>query len=120
MSMAELASLDPALPDEVSWADLGPYRVLMLMSSPVSPTVLAPLESAANSAAMLTRTLETYLDLGGDVQRTATRLHLHRTSLYYRLGRVAEVLGADLDDGLTRLNLHLALKSRRLGRRTLS
>jgi DNA-binding PucR family transcriptional regulator len=29
---------------------------------------------------MLTHTLETYLDLGGDMQRTATRLNLHRTS----------------------------------------
>ena len=81
---------------------------------------LAPLDGAANSAAMLLDTLETYLDLGGDAGRTAGRLRLHRTSLYYRLGRIAELLGVDLDDGLTRLELHLALKSRRLARRTLA
>ncbi|WP_369334353.1 helix-turn-helix domain-containing protein [Nonomuraea deserti] len=61
-------------------------------------------------------TLETHLDLGCDVQRTAASLHLHRTTVYYRLGRIAGVLGADLRDGLTRSHLHLALKARRISR----
>lgn len=61
-------------------------------------------------------TLETYLDLGGDAKRTAAHLHLHRTTLYHRLGRISEALAVNLDDGLTRLDL----KHRRLARRTLT
>ncbi|GAA5173116.1 hypothetical protein GCM10023321_74010 [Pseudonocardia eucalypti] len=123
LAAAELSALDPTLPARLPWALLGPYRTLLDLpgtSAATLATALAPLDGAANSAAMLLDTLETYLDLGGDAGRTAGRLRLHRTSLYYRLGRIAELLGADLDNGLTRLELHLALKSRRLARRTLA
>jgi DNA-binding PucR family transcriptional regulator len=51
------------------------------------------------------------------VRAAAERLHLHRTSLYYRLGRIAELTGRDLADGGARLELHLALKLVRLARR---
>jgi len=119
LAAAELAALDPALPNPLTWSDLGPYRRLLQTSVESPDTTLAALENAGASAAMLLRTLETYLDLGGDAQRTAAQLHLHRTSLYYRLGRIGALLGVDLDDGLTRLDLHLALKSHRLARRTL-
>ena len=68
---------------------------------------------------MLVQTLETYLDLAGDVKATSTRLNLHRSSLYYRLDRITQLLGRDLSGGLVRFELHLALKSRRLHRRIL-
>ncbi|GAA5049581.1 hypothetical protein HNP84_004245 [Thermocatellispora tengchongensis] len=113
---AGAAALDPALPRILPWPDAGPYRILMRTTPPGPPDpVLASLERAGDSAAML-RTLETYLDLGCDVQRTAATLHLHRTTVYYRLGRIAEILGKDLRDGLVRSHLHLALKARRLNR----
>jgi hypothetical protein len=110
LAAAELSALDPALPTPLAWSGLGPYRAMM--STP--GTALSKLDSTG------LLTLETYLDFGGDAKRTAAHLHLHRTTLYYRLGRVSEALGVDLDDGLTRLDLHLALKHRRLARRTLS
>jgi hypothetical protein len=119
LAAAELAALDPALPTPLTWRDLGPYRALLHSAPAPAAGVLAPLDAAGASAPMLLATLETYLDLGGDAARTAARLHLHRTSLYYRLGRIAALLGADLADGLVRLDLHLALKHRRLARRTL-
>ncbi len=118
LAAAELAALDPALNGHSRWAGLGPYRNL-LTASRLSDTALAPLDAAGPSAPMLVQTLETYLDLAGDVQATAARLNLHRSSLYYRLDRISRVLGSDLSDGLVRLELHLALKSRRLRRRTL-
>ena len=63
-------------------------------------------------------TLETFLDNAGDVQRTASELFVHRTTLYYRLQRIEELTGADLADGNARLALHLGLKLARLnGRR---
>jgi DNA-binding PucR family transcriptional regulator len=69
---------------------------------------------------MLLETLETYLDLAGDVQKVAARLRLHRSSLYYRLDRLTQLVAADLSDGMTRLDLHVALKQRRVRRRTLT
>jgi len=55
----------------------------------------------------------------GSPRESSTRLNLHRSSLYYRLDRISQLLGSDLSDGLVRLDLHLALKSRRLHQRIL-
>ena len=66
------------------------------------------------SIVMLRSTLEAYLDNSGDVARTAAQLHIHRTTLYYRLGRLTAVHGVDLQDGLARTDLHLLLKMRRI------
>ena len=118
LATAELAALDPALSRRSRWSDLGPYRAL-LGADPLNDTALAPLDRAGSSTPMLVQTLETYLDLAGDVKATSTRLNLHRSSLYYRLDRISQLLGRDLSGGLVRLELHLALKSRRLHRRIL-
>ncbi|MER6000103.1 helix-turn-helix domain-containing protein [Nonomuraea angiospora] len=106
---AGVAALDPALPRVLPWSGAGPYRMLLPVAPGPDP-VLVPLENDEE----LVRTLETYLDAGCDVQRTAASLHLHRTTVYYRLDRIATTLGADLRDGLVRSHLHLALKARRL------
>ncbi|MCC8245923.1 helix-turn-helix domain-containing protein [Saccharothrix luteola] len=108
LAAAELARLDPALPDRVRWSELGAYRLLLGAS---------PDEVVAGLSDVLLRTLEVYLDCGCEVRAAAERLHLHRTSLYYRLGRIAELTGRDLADGGARLELHLALKLVRLARR---
>ncbi|QQQ79795.1 helix-turn-helix domain-containing protein [Saccharothrix sp. 6-C] len=108
LAAAELARLDPALPDRVRWSELGAYRLLLGAS---------PDEVLAGLSEVLLRTLEVYLDCGCEVRAAAERLHLHRTSLYYRLGRIAELTGRDLADGGARLELHLALKLVRLARR---
>ena len=118
LAAAELAALDPALPRPTRWSALGAYRTLLTTARP-SEQVLRPLDEAGPSAPMLLETLETFLDLAGDVQAVARRLNLHRSSLYYRLDRVARLAGVDLADGLVRLELHLALKGRRVRRRTL-
>lgn len=57
----------------------------------------------------LVNTLRTYLDHSCSVSRTAEALHLHRTSLYYRLDQIRAATGADLEDGRTRLILHAGL-----------
>lgn len=75
---------------------------------PVHPGLEALLDLP--EAAPLLHTLETYLELAGSAQATAEVLHLHRTSLYYRLQRVEVLAGTDLKDGTERLALHLALK----------
>lgn len=72
-------------------------------------------EADARTGGSLVATLRAFLDLGCSAPRTADALFIHRTSLYYRLDRIAEVLGADLADGRTRLELHLGLHLLDLG-----
>ena len=99
------AQLDP-----VSWDALGAWR--LVVDAPADVTVVQ-LHPAAETLAALPRndlltTARTVLDLG-DVSAAAERLHLHRTTLYYRLDRIAELTGVDLRDGRSRTDLQLAL-----------
>jgi hypothetical protein len=118
LAAAELAALDPALARPTRWSGLGAYRTVVATPRPADG-VLRPLDDAGASAPMLLATLEAFLDLAGDVQAVAKHLNLHRSSLYYRLDRIAQLADVDLADGLVRLDLHLALKARRARRRTL-
>lgn len=123
LAAAELAMLDPALPPTAVWERLGAYRQLMGLdlASAERPAVCEPLERLRehDRRGHLVTTLERYLDSGCDARATAERLHLHRTSLYYRLGRIEELTGRDLSAGPDRLELHLALKLARLADLTL-
>ena len=62
----------------------------------------------------LFNTLETYLDAGGNSVQTAEALHIHRSTLNYRLARIKDICGVDLSAPGTRLNLQIALKLMRL------
>ncbi|MFB2556656.1 helix-turn-helix domain-containing protein [Herbiconiux liangxiaofengii] len=55
-------------------------------------------------------TVETYLDVCGHVREACELLHIHRTTLYYRLENMPDVVRAALDDGMQRSTLHLCLK----------
>lgn len=90
------------LPLESMTAEDLPPRVRRVLAAGLSPELL--------------RTLETYLDCGGDVQRTAAALHIHRSTFYYRLDRLRRRLDLDLDDGRTRSELHVGLRAARLAR----
>jgi len=50
------------------------------------------------------------LDNGGDVTVSAAQLHVHRTTLYYRLDRIQALTGVDLRVPAEREDLHLALQ----------
>jgi purine catabolism regulator len=62
----------------------------------------------------LFHTLETFVDAGGNGVATAERLLIHRSTLNYRLARIAEICGCNLGDPATRTNLQVALKLLRL------
>jgi sugar diacid utilization regulator len=100
------------------WSELSADALLAQLVLPAGDNALLPDGLAAlfvdPSAAVLIPTLETYLDCAGDVQRTARELCVHRTTLYYRLGRAEQISGLNLRDGGDRLLLHLALGLRRL------
>ncbi|HYQ62232.1 helix-turn-helix domain-containing protein [Actinophytocola sp.] len=105
-----VASRVPGFAPVATWASLGVYRMLAAVpADAVHPGVVRLLESRE-----LVETLETYLDLAGSAVETSKALRLHRTSLYYRLQRVAELTGTNLRTGDDRLALHLSLKLARL------
>lgn len=62
----------------------------------------------------LFQTLEQYLDAGGNGVLTAETMHIHRSTLNYRLDRIKDVCGVNLADPGTRMNLQVALKLLRL------
>jgi purine catabolism regulator len=59
-------------------------------------------------------TLEGYLDAGGNGVAAAEALHVHRSTLNYRLARISDLCGVDLSDPHTRLDLLVAVKLIRL------
>lgn len=69
---------------------------------------------AAVDSPDLLDTLTAYLDTGGDAQRTALNLHIHRSTLYYRLDKLRAALSGDLHDGVFRRELHTGLRIARL------
>jgi hypothetical protein len=115
-----VADAVPGFGEDVAWADLGVYRVLVHLPPDALPEALPPallplLETDAGRD--LVSTVERYLDLGGDARETAAQLHVHRTTLYYRLHRFTELTGLDLGDGDDRLTVHLGLRLARLAGR---
>jgi sugar diacid utilization regulator len=95
----------------VEAAGLGAFDLLLRIPA-LDPTALpAPVATllAADSRGTLVRTLAAYLRHAGSAPAAADELHIHRTTLHYRLDRIREITGCDPDDGETRLLLHLGL-----------
>jgi sugar diacid utilization regulator len=59
----------------------------------------------------LVLTLSDYLECGGSYDESAAALHIHRSTLRYRLARIAELTGHDLRKVDTRFNLHAATRA---------
>ena len=59
----------------------------------------------------LVHTLSEYLDCGGNYDESAAALHIHRSTLRYRLARIGELSGRDLRNVDTRFNLHAATRA---------
>ncbi len=70
--------------------------------------VLLDYDGAKN--ADLVHTLSHYLECGGNYDESAAALDVHRSTLRYRLGRIADLTGFDLRDNDTRFNLHAATR----------
>ena len=59
----------------------------------------------------LVHTLSEYLECGGNYDESAAALRVHRSTLRYRLSRIAELTGHDLRNVDTRFNLHAATRA---------
>jgi hypothetical protein len=109
---AEVAGAVASFDGVADWADLGPYAAFQhLERSPDGLERLCPGVSALRNGgnAMYESTIRAYLDHGANAQKTATALHIHRTTLYWRLTNVERLLNLDLGNGDDRLRLHMAL-----------
>ncbi|RDD85262.1 PucR family transcriptional regulator [Streptomyces parvulus] len=95
-----------------SWDHLRAWRLVVEAPSDLTPPEIHPgvdgLRGQRTSDLLITA--RTFLDLGGDVQAAASVLHLHRTTLYYRLDRIKAVTGVDLRGGPDRHDLDFALR----------
>jgi len=116
---AEVAAAVPAFDRAADWGELGSYAVFEYLPRDQA----APERICLGITALLTErtgmyeaTIRAYLDCGGNAQQAAARLHIHRTTLYWRLARVTDLVAVDLNTGDDRLKLHLALKLAELTR----
>ncbi|WP_053204302.1 helix-turn-helix domain-containing protein [Jiangella muralis] len=94
------------------WTELGAWQ--LLFGLPWTPATarelhppLAPLLRPEHR--LLATTLLTYLDSGGDAAATVAALHIHRTTLYYRMDKIRDLVGSSWSTGTGRLGAHAAL-----------
>jgi sugar diacid utilization regulator len=118
---AKVASLLQGFGPVATWDSLGVYALLLQLPqrdlvTDLCPPALLRLVTTDRSGRLL-ETAETYLDCAGDATRAAEALHIHRTTLHYRLGRIQALSGFDLANGNDRLTLHLGANRERPGRR---
>jgi len=100
------------------FGDLGLYQLLTgLGSNPEAArfyrkTLGKLISHDDNRNAELVQTLDAFFACHGNLSQTATRLHIHRNTLTYRLEQIAHITQLDLDDPDARFSLQLALKLR--------
>lgn len=94
------------------YEDVGIYRLLAHTVAAHVPRRIQQIIAAPDGEERL-RILEHVYDSPGAMQRVADALHMHRTSVYNHLQRIAAIIGADPLDPLVRLELHAGIKLRR-------
>jgi hypothetical protein len=101
-----------AILDRPSWDSLGSWHFI---ASAPDELAVGDVHPAAEVLASQERpdlmvTARALLDHGGDVARAAEELHIHRTTLYYRIERIEALTGVNLKAGPGRDDLHMALR----------
>lgn len=101
-----------ARPARPCWDDLGSWH---LIAAAPEDLRVADIHPGADILSRLPRpellmTARTVLECGGDIAAAAASLHIHRTTLYYRIDRIEALTGVNLRAGPGRDDLHLALR----------
>jgi hypothetical protein len=101
-----------AVLDRPAWDALGSWH---LVAAAPPDLAVADIHPGAEVLAGRPRpdlmiTARTVLDHGGDIARAAALLHIHRTTLYYRLDRIEALTGVNLKTGPERDALLMALR----------
>ncbi len=113
LSAATIAEVLPELNGSADVDDVGPW--LMMSEIAAEPARLQWFSPAAHvlvhdTDPLRRQTVEAYLDGAGQIRHVCERLHIHRTTLYYRLENLPQKVKEALDDGLQRSALHMGLK----------
>jgi hypothetical protein len=114
-SAVQAGWVDAQLGALVAFRSIGVYQFLAVDGRDVSSgesTLYSELRELDPNGELLP-VLEMLYDKDGSVAKVAQQLHLHRTSIYNRLGRIRSLVGVDPLGGQARLELHLALKAER-------
>lgn len=100
-----------ARPEPPTWEGLGAWHLIVAAPDELSSDAIHPAAAilGAQNRGDLLATARVIVDNGGDVAAAAAQLHVHRTTLYYRVERIRELTDVDLHDGPTRTNLQFAL-----------
>ncbi|HEV8274248.1 MAG TPA: helix-turn-helix domain-containing protein [Streptosporangiaceae bacterium] len=109
---AHVAARVPRFRRAADWASLGVYAAFQhLYCDPSAPERICPGVSVLldERAKTYRQTVRCYLECAAQAQQAAAQLHIHRTTLYWRLARAAEMVPLDLRRGEDRLKLHVAL-----------
>lgn len=94
-----------------SWDALGEWHLVLAAPPELSPGRIHPGADVlvAQKRPELLETARCVLDNGGDVTGSADQLHIHRTTLYYRLERIEALTGVNLRLATGRDALQMAL-----------
>ncbi len=110
--------LQSRIPDRATtFEELGFYRLLDAAHADdqvdhyIREWLGALLEYDTTRHSDLVYTLAQYLECGGNYNDSAAVLHIHRSTLRYRLGRIRELTGFDLHDANIRFNLQAATRA---------
>jgi hypothetical protein len=95
-----------------AWDALGSWHLIVAAPPDLAVADIHPgAEVLARQARPdLMTTARAVLDHGGDIARTAAALHIHRTTLYYRIERIEALTGVNLKTSPERDDLHMALR----------
>jgi hypothetical protein len=121
LALAEIGASEKKL---AVWTELGSWRTIAVLADSYStqsadlaelvhPGIVGMIESGRDD---LIHTLDAYLTHGGDARKTAESVHLHRSTLYYRLEKITEAVGGDLRDGEVRFELMLGIRLANMAR----
>ncbi|GAB91794.1 PucR family transcriptional regulator [Gordonia rhizosphera] len=110
---ALVAAVVPEFAGSAGYADLGGW--LLFERLPWTRDCVRSISTAAAELIvpgreMLLETVSTYLSNAGDASATIADLRVHRTTFYYRMDKVRQVIGDVLEDGWSSSALHAALK----------
>jgi sugar diacid utilization regulator len=97
----------------VHYDDLGIHRVLFALrehEGMVPPALQRIIEHDTEHGTEYVRTLAAYLRHMGRMRSAAAELGIHRNTLEYRVGRIAELAHTDLENADNRLALELGIR----------
>jgi hypothetical protein len=104
-----------SLPQVVMLDDLGPLAEVIEAApgrgfAPFVERVLGDLLDDTRFGGQLIETLHAYLQSGGSPREAGALLHLHPSTVKYRIRVIREILGPRLDDRGSRLDIELAVR----------